>query len=329
LPSFSSTNTYQLLTADYHYLPSSGGALELRQLRYFAETASRLSFRQAAERLYVTQPAISRQISELERELGVSLFVRDKRHVALTYAGEMLLVRARQILALADETDRNALTRETRERAAMTVGVSRMVGPQITDVLRLFCDQHRDVRLELREGDTTEQLATLMNDGGIDAAFGQPVDFERHGLETTLLQRYEMFALVHPSHPLAARASITIKSLASESILAHPALWPTVKPYVQEAGFRPHLLRDAVPSAGGPAMSMLLYMKYAVAFWVPGLIPAPHGASLVRLEPTPQFSYGLGWRKGHNSPAVKALVALINELRGRQAVLDGDASIAS
>ena len=126
-------------SSDVHGLRVSGGAeVELRQLRYFVETASRLSFRQAADRLYVTQPAISRQISELERELGVALLVRDTRHVALTPAGEVLLERARHILALVDKTDRALITREAKERKTITLGVLRLGAPRITDILRLF-----------------------------------------------------------------------------------------------------------------------------------------------------------------------------------------------
>src|SRR5207244_1530208 len=121
---------------------------------------------------YVTQPAISRQISDLESELGVALLVRDTRHVALTPAGTILLERARRILALVDETDRALITREAKERRSVTLGVLRSGAPRITDILRTFCDQHQDVRVEVREGDTSIYLARLTADGEVDAALG-------------------------------------------------------------------------------------------------------------------------------------------------------------
>lgn len=291
----------------------AGAGMELRQLRYFVETATRLSFRQAAERLCVTQPAISRQISELERELGVALFLRDKRRVALTHAGESLLARAQEILALADETDRTMLTRETTERSSLILGVSSFGNPHATDVLRLYCDQNRDIHVELREASDSASLAKLLINCEVDAAFGRPGEFRRHGLEAKPFWRWEIVALVHPSHPLAARESVPISALATESLLSPSWIWPAVRPHVQKAAFKPRLLGDVMP-AGGTALSVLLYVRHAVAFWVPEHIPVPHGTAVVRLDPSPLLSYGLGWRLGESSPAVNALIRLLGEL---------------
>ena len=72
--------------------------MELRQLRYFVAVADTLNFSRAAESLYVSQSALSKQISELEQELGVALFDRDRRSVALTSAGQLLLPEAKDIL---------------------------------------------------------------------------------------------------------------------------------------------------------------------------------------------------------------------------------------
>ncbi|WP_158714598.1 helix-turn-helix domain-containing protein, partial [Streptomyces sp. NRRL S-474] len=76
--------------------------MELRSLRHFSALAETLNYRVAAERLHLTQPALTRSIAALERELGVQLFDRDKRHVALTADGAELLVRAGEVLADAD-----------------------------------------------------------------------------------------------------------------------------------------------------------------------------------------------------------------------------------
>jgi DNA-binding transcriptional LysR family regulator len=89
--------------------------MELRQLKYFVAVAEELHFRRAAERLYVAQPAVSEQIRKLEAELGVRLFDRTNRRVAITEAGAALLEESRRVLAHADAAQLAA--RNARERA--------------------------------------------------------------------------------------------------------------------------------------------------------------------------------------------------------------------
>lgn len=81
-------------------------ALDLRKLRYFAEVADQLHFGAAAQRLHITQPVLSRQVSQLERELGVRLFTRSSRNVTLTAAGRQLREEAQALLAAASAAQR-------------------------------------------------------------------------------------------------------------------------------------------------------------------------------------------------------------------------------
>ena len=80
-----------------------GQIIEIRHLRYFIAVAELLNFHKVAERLHITQPPLSQQMRDLECELGVALFVRDRRHVELTESGRLLLPKARELIAQADQ----------------------------------------------------------------------------------------------------------------------------------------------------------------------------------------------------------------------------------
>src|SRR4051794_30797353 len=121
--------------------------LDLRKLRYFAAVAEGLHFGQAAERLYVAQPVLSRQIRKLERELGAELFVRSSRHVELTEVGRQLLEEARPLLAAADAAGRR-VRRAAQGRRPLVVGF--FIGDPISRLVRAFRVAHPDIAVEVQ-----------------------------------------------------------------------------------------------------------------------------------------------------------------------------------
>ncbi|MFS8571592.1 MAG: LysR family transcriptional regulator, partial [Clostridia bacterium] len=105
--------------------------MELRQLRYFLAVAERLHFARAAESLHISQPTLSQQIRALEEELGVQLFQRNKRHVALTADGEALLAYARQLVALADDVREEFAERSGLRRGRVRLGATPTLGSHL------------------------------------------------------------------------------------------------------------------------------------------------------------------------------------------------------
>ena len=195
--------------------------VDLRKLRYFLAVAEELHFGRAAERLHIAQPVLSRQIRVLEGELGVELFMRDRRRTVLTPAGEQLVRDAGPLVASAD-----ALLRRVR---AAGEGVTRftiafMPGITLTPVVRQLREHHPglDVRM-LRTGwhDQVEVLHDARADVGLVRL---PID--PAGLEIRPLYTEPRLAVVPSAHRLAGKESIHVADLAADHLLQDPDAVP-------------------------------------------------------------------------------------------------------
>ncbi len=131
--------------------------LDIRLVRYFVAVADELHFGRAAAKLYISQPALSKQIRKLENEVGTQLLVRDSRHVELTARGERFLEDARQLLALADRMRRTPETNTVRIAHIFELDTSR----QVADA---FSSEYDDVQLVERSMDSARQLDALLSE---------------------------------------------------------------------------------------------------------------------------------------------------------------------
>jgi DNA-binding transcriptional LysR family regulator len=196
--------------------------LDLRKLRYFIAVAERLHFGQAATALHITQPALSRQIRQLEHDLGVELFVRTSREVTLTPGGERLLQDGRRLLTAARETRERA--RGATARPALTVGF--MLGVDVDPTLRIFRERHPEVGVQLQRLRWWNQAEALL-DGRVDVGFVRfPVS--PHGLGLLPLYAEPLTVALAADHPLATRPSVAITDLADEPVLRYadaPPAW--------------------------------------------------------------------------------------------------------
>ncbi|MBK3575583.1 LysR family transcriptional regulator [Streptomyces sp. MBT65] len=198
--------------------------VHVRDLRYFVAVAEELHFTRAAERLYVSQPALSKQIRALERQLGTELFRRDRQGVALTAAGTALLPYAERVLALWAEAGSALAEATAAERSTLVVGMSTSPGRGglLPAIRSRFTAAHPEAVVRLRQVSWDDPTAGLA-DGDTDVAFvWLPLpDAERYGW-TVVAEEPRLVALPD-SHPLTARAEIDFADLLDEPFLALPA----------------------------------------------------------------------------------------------------------
>jgi len=151
--------------------------MELRHLRYFVAVADHGGISHAADRLRIAQPAVSRQIQDLERELGFDLLLRQGRRVVLTDAGRSFAERARAILHDTDDAADAARRIARGEAGTLRVGLldSASWAGHVPLTLNRFKHQHPDIRLDIRPMSSVDQISALLN-GDLDAAFAYRQD---------------------------------------------------------------------------------------------------------------------------------------------------------
>lgn len=197
--------------------------VHLRDLRYFTVVAQELHFTRAAEQLHISQPALSKQIRALERQLGVELFVRDRREVRLTSAGEALLSHAQSVVVRWDAAT-SALEEYLRARAAtliigMSTGPGR--GALMPAIRSRFSVEQPAVSLQLRQIDWQDSTAGLA-DGSTDVAFvWLPISNPNRYRWIVVAEEHRVVAMPD-THPLAARDEIDFTALRDEPLLAVP-----------------------------------------------------------------------------------------------------------
>src|SRR4051812_28620070 len=198
--------------------------IELRLLRYFAVVAEELHVGHAAARLYISQPALSQQIRALEEEVGLPLFVRHPRGVALTEAGEALLTEARDVL---DRSERLEQTVEDLRRGATATlrdavppGAPSTLLPGLLTPLR---SRHPEASIDVREMTTPEQLEAL-HAGALDLGLvREPVDDTRLARRSLLVE--PLGVSLPAGHPLANRPTLTLRELRDELFVCFPRPW--------------------------------------------------------------------------------------------------------
>lgn len=197
--------------------------MELRHLRYFLAVAADRNFTRAAERLGMAQPPLSRQIRELETELGVVLFVRDSRPVALTDAGRLLFGLAEDTLNSVGrlKTSMRRCAEGPRRRFVIGFVGSTIYGP-VPAMIRSFRALAPGLDVDLVEMNTLTQMKAL-EDGRIDAGIGRLM-FENASIERLVIEQEPLVVALPAGHPLArAEAPLSLGEIVDETLIVYPS----------------------------------------------------------------------------------------------------------
>jgi len=292
--------------------------MELRHLRYFQAVAEELSFSKAARRLHIAQPALSRAVQEIERDVGVNLIDRNRRSVRLTPAGTVLL---QEIALLLDRLEESL--RRVRRTAAGEEGELRLgyIGPPTKPFLgRILAEYHRrfprvSVHLEER---TPERVWEMVAKGRLSVGLTRPVlAHEALGLQSLLLRHERLCAALPPGHAWLGRASIPWRQLAREPLImlarregagSHDAALAACR----QAQFTPRV--SHTPSLIG---TVLQYVEAGAGI---GIVPESVASEitgsevkLVPLKPAHTVPLVMVWSSEGNDPSVAGFRALTKE----------------
>jgi DNA-binding transcriptional LysR family regulator len=192
--------------------------VELRHVRYFIAVAEYLNFSKAAQQLHIAQPPLSRQIRQLEEDLGVTLFLRNKRRVALTKAGQIFLVEARKLVVQAGHAMEAARHAQKGESGIVRIGIASGLGGVISKAVFEHRRRLPAIDVECRDVFSSFQNEALRK-GEIDIGFLRP-PIDQVNLDCELLFEEEFVVVLPRTHRLAKRRFLRLKDIADDPLIS-------------------------------------------------------------------------------------------------------------
>lgn len=282
--------------------------MEFRHLRYFQAVAEELSFSKAARRLRIAQPALSRAVQEIERELAVNLIDRNRRSARLTPAGSVLLQETGVLLERLEESLRRVKRTAAGEEGELRLGY---IGPPTEPFLGRLLHEYRrryplvSVHLEER---TPERVWEMVAKGRLSIGLTRPVlTHEALGLKTVVLREEPLGVVVTRDHPLARHRSLSWKALRREPLIVLArregmGLHDAVLAGCRRAGFVPRFAHT--PSVIGTVLS---YVEAGAGLGVVTDSVGQRAANLryVPLRPAASVPLVLVWQEHDDAPPVQ------------------------
>ncbi|HEV7406313.1 MAG TPA: LysR substrate-binding domain-containing protein [Chthoniobacteraceae bacterium] len=294
--------------------------MELRHLRYFVAVAEALSFTRAAEKLRLAQPSLTRQVRNLEEEIGVRLLDRANNRVALTEEGRFFLFESRKLLALCEETVAAVQRMKEGESSQLNLGyVSNIHYGLLPATLGAFRKLRPHVALNLFDLSSAEQFAAL-EARKIDLGFvGLRPMLSGHDLRSECVAHDLIVVALPEAHPLARKAKLRLADLAAEFFVGmsrrtHPGERPWLLETCAAAGFTAKILQEA---DGELTAIKFVGDGLGVAFLPEQVTGLPHEGVVFRpLSPPLRRESTIAWRGDNPSKPLQDYIRIVKELSG-------------
>ena len=288
--------------------------MELRHFRYFVAVAEEENVSRAALKLHVSQPGLSRQIRDLEDEIGFQLFERSAKSLRLTEAGKIFLNEASAVLLHAEDAVKKARAVSGGTTGEINVGYAPSLTVQILpSALRKFQEQFPNLRVALHDLSTEEMLSQLGEKKLQVALTVKPPAKLLRGLNFAELARYEMCVAVAPKHPLAKLKSISLEQIAAEPLIAYSRKdYPEYHTMLEKL-FAPVRRQPRIVGEHDSVTSLIAAVESGCGFaLVPSCVACMVGArlKLLPLRPAlPPIPVVAIWRKESETELVKSFIA--------------------
>jgi LysR family transcriptional regulator, hca operon transcriptional activator len=299
--------------------------MELRHLRYFVAVAEEKSITVAAKRrLRTAQPSLSRQLRELETEVGAELMTRSARGIELTAAGKVFLDHARLALAQVEAAASAARRAAHPEQRTLALGFLSGCEPEwLPGVMRVLREELPRIEVTI-SSKHSPQLADGLATGKLDAAFLRPE--ERYpDLVYKVLVREPLIVILPSDHRLASRKAIGLKDLAGETFIGMadqaPVLRSIIEDYIRRSGVdlqpthRVEYLSMAM-SLVASTRGVALLPDFARNFLTRSVVSRPLAGE------APSIDLVLGYHKANNAPLLKTFLSRVDDLIGQKVTAD-------
>jgi DNA-binding transcriptional LysR family regulator len=290
--------------------------MELRHLRYFLAVAEELHFGRAAARVHIAQPPLSKQIQQLEQEIGVQLFKRSKRSVELTDAGKIFQREALGILNSLENAIKKVKLAGWGDAGWLSVGfIASSTYDVLPIILKEFKNRHPEIELVLQEIQSSEQNQAL-RDGRVHVSFARFPKTES-GLVFETVYSEQLIAALPESHPLNKKKSLKLSDLANEPFILQPhPPSPHADNTIQifaNAGFTPQIVQivEEIHTALG-----LVAAGIGITL-LPSSIQNTRNRGIEYrnlINPTPVLEMKMGYRADETSPALTRFIETVHSI---------------